>query len=230
VVAALKSEGLLNESVGAGYIDRNWPPALKESGAWPLASLRQSFLNGTLTRLLDVDAVLRRQVIGFVERGDFGLASGLNPDGTYQRVWFGEVIGPEEVSFDANVFLLTKQRAQALTQDTATPAGDEDEEKPGLTLVHPPGVQPTGQPIATVDEPVTGTECATVKLTGTVPAELWNRLGTKIVPKLRSCDDLGIEIAISATVPADALQALEAELRQALADLGISDQIRVERG
>jgi len=46
VISALKSEVLLNESVGAGYIDRNWPPALKESGAWPLASLRQSFLNG----------------------------------------------------------------------------------------------------------------------------------------------------------------------------------------
>jgi hypothetical protein len=45
VIAALKSEALLNESVGVGYIERNWPPALKDSGAWPLASLRQSFLS-----------------------------------------------------------------------------------------------------------------------------------------------------------------------------------------
>lgn len=44
VIQALKSSALLNESVGAGYLDRNWPPALKESGAWPLSSLRQSFL------------------------------------------------------------------------------------------------------------------------------------------------------------------------------------------
>ena len=48
IIAALKAEALLNESVGAGYIDRNWPPAFKDSGAWPLASLRQSFLNGAL--------------------------------------------------------------------------------------------------------------------------------------------------------------------------------------
>jgi hypothetical protein len=67
-------------------------------------------------------------------------------------------------------------------------------------------------------------------LTGGVPAELWNRLGTKIVPKLRSYDDLRIEVDISAPVPADASQALVADLRQALADLGISDQIRVEHG
>ncbi|MFQ5849842.1 MAG: DUF499 domain-containing protein, partial [Candidatus Binatia bacterium] len=53
VITALKSNALLNESVGAGYLDRNWPPALKESGAWPLSSLRQSFLNGSLTRLVD---------------------------------------------------------------------------------------------------------------------------------------------------------------------------------
>ena len=44
VVSALKSEGLLNESVGSSYIERHWPPAFKESGAWPLVSLRQSFL------------------------------------------------------------------------------------------------------------------------------------------------------------------------------------------
>ena len=41
IVGALKSQALLNESVGAGYLERNWPPALKASGAWPLTSLRQ---------------------------------------------------------------------------------------------------------------------------------------------------------------------------------------------
>ena len=45
IIAALKSEALLNESVGAGYIGRHWPPAFEDTGAWPLLSLRQSFLN-----------------------------------------------------------------------------------------------------------------------------------------------------------------------------------------
>jgi hypothetical protein len=49
IIAALRSEGLLSESVGAGYLERNWPPALKDSGAWPLAGLRKSFLDGSLT-------------------------------------------------------------------------------------------------------------------------------------------------------------------------------------
>jgi hypothetical protein len=53
IIGALKSEGLLGEGVGAGYLDRNWPPAFKDNGAWPLTSLRQSLLDGTLTRLID---------------------------------------------------------------------------------------------------------------------------------------------------------------------------------
>lgn len=31
IVSALKSEGLLSESVGASYIDRHWPEALSDS-------------------------------------------------------------------------------------------------------------------------------------------------------------------------------------------------------
>ena len=114
VITALKSQALLNESVGAGYIERNWPPALKDSGAWPLASLRQSFLNGSLTRLLDPDTILRGKIVEFVSRGDFGLASGQKPDGGYERVLFNEFIDPAEVTFESGVFLLLKAKAKAV--------------------------------------------------------------------------------------------------------------------
>ena len=95
-------------------LERNWPPALKESGAWPLASLRQSFLNGSLTRLLDPDSILRNKIVEFVGKGDLGLASGQKPDGTYDRVWFEEQISSDEVTFESGVFLLTKAKAKAL--------------------------------------------------------------------------------------------------------------------
>src|SRR5262249_179283 len=105
-IGGLKSEALLNESVGGGYIDRNWPPALKDTGAWPLASLRQSFLNGSLTRLVDPDATLKSKIVEFVTRGDFGLASGSKNDEAYERIWFREMLAPDEVTFDPGVFLL----------------------------------------------------------------------------------------------------------------------------
>jgi hypothetical protein len=61
ILAALKSESRLNDSVGASYLERNWPAAFKESGGWPLANLRKCFLDGWLTRLVDPDKVLREK-------------------------------------------------------------------------------------------------------------------------------------------------------------------------
>ncbi|MGH7233704.1 MAG: DUF499 domain-containing protein, partial [Nitrospiraceae bacterium] len=66
VIAALKSQALLNESPGAGYLERKWPQLFKESGAWPLLSLRQAFLTGSMERLLDPDTYLRDKIPEFV--------------------------------------------------------------------------------------------------------------------------------------------------------------------
>ena len=46
VITRLKSEGRLNESVGAGYLDRKWPVA----NAWWLVESRVKALGTTLRR------------------------------------------------------------------------------------------------------------------------------------------------------------------------------------
>jgi hypothetical protein len=223
VISALKSEALLNESVGAGYIERNWPPALKESGAWPLTSLRQSFLNGSLTRLVDPDAILKGKIAEFVSRGDFGLASGRKPDGSYERVWLEELVAPDEVAFDAGVFLLRKDSVKALKGGALPEPGPGPSLQPGPEPLTPP--EPTLPPGA---EPAPGVTAKTLRLVGTVPPEVWNRLGTKILPKLRPGSDLKIGLEFTVTVKADAGAALVTELRQVLQELGLADAVRVE--
>ncbi len=222
VIQALKSSALLNESVGAGYLDRNWPPALKESGAWPLSSLRQSFLNGSLTRLLDPDGVLKAKIVEFVVKGDFGLASGARSDGSYDRDWFEELLSPDEVNFDANVFLITKTKAKALKTRSISEPFVEPEPKPeekGPTVPEP------------VPEPKAGPSSQTVTLTlrGSIPPEIWNRLGTKLIPKLRSGSELTAQVSFSVTLDGKAVASFESEIRQILEDLGLADKIRVEK-
>jgi len=222
VIQALKSSALLNESVGAGYLDRKWPPALKDSGAWPLSSLRQSFLNGSLTRLLDPDAVLKAKIVEFVGKGDFGLASGNHADGTCDRIWFEEVVSPDEVSFDANVFLLSKAKAKALTSRPANGKVREDTQKQDDT----PQPEPEERPESKQE---TATATVTLNLRGSIPPEIWNRLGTKLIPKLRSGGELTAQVSFSVTVEGGAASSFEAELRQILEDLGWADKIRLER-
>ena len=224
VISALKAEALLNESVGAGYIDRNWPPAFKDTGAWPLAGLRQSFLNGSLTRLIDPDSILRRKIVEFVESGSFGLASGAKDGGRYERLWYTEPMGAEEVSFEPSVFLLTKAKAEELQ---STPGGQPQSET-GSTPGPEPGPEPDPGP-ELGPEPSPSDQVATLRLSGTVPPELWNRLGTKLIPKLRSGDKLNVGIDFTVSLAAPMAQTLEAELNQILADLGLGDRVKVER-
>jgi hypothetical protein len=227
VITALKSQGLLNDSVGAGYIERNWPPALKDTGAWPLSGLRQSFLNGALTRLLDPDAVLRGKIPEFVGRSDFGLASGQRPDGSYTRVWWNELIPPDEITFEGDVFLLTKARAKALKAalEPSVISREPGEARGVETVEAEPaaGVGVEQKPEGTV-VPAT----RTLRVSGPIPPEVWNRLGTKLIPKLKSGSDLQLLFTAKLTVDASTAASLKKELEQALADLGLSDRLDVD--
>ncbi|MGA7500475.1 MAG: DUF499 domain-containing protein, partial [Isosphaeraceae bacterium] len=219
IIAALKAEALLNESVGAGYIDRNWPPAFKDSGAWPLASLRQSFLNGALTRLLDPDGVLKSKLVEFVGRGEFGLASGPKPEGGYERLWYSEPITSDEIAFESGVVLLMKAKAEELKKKPLPTTGDtKPPGDPKPTVVKPPVVVPP-----------TGPTTTTITLSGNIPAELWNRLGTRVLPKLRTGKDLKIGIDFSVTVEAAKADVLQVELKQILTDLGLEDSVELEQ-
>ena len=226
VITALRTEALLNESVGAGYLDRHWPPALRESGAWPLTGLRQSFLDGSLTRLVDPDAVLRRKIVEFVASGAFGLASGTMADGGYERIWHAEPVGAEEVAFEPNVFLLTRVRSEEIRAAEApgrqrAPAADTPPPStPGPDAVQKPGNE---------NEPRGTAAPVRLRLAGAVPPEVWNRLGTKVVPRLRAGKGLVVEVKFEAEIPANALAAMEDDLRRTLDDLDLGDKVRIER-
>ena len=220
IVRAMKSEALLNDSVGASYIDRHWPRAFVETGAWPIQGLRQSFLDGSLTRLVDPETILRRQIARFVSAGEFGLASGDRADGSYRRVWYKEPIFQEEIAFESGVFLLNKTRAETLKTKPVDP--------------HPPDPQPLPNPDDDA-EPDPDTESSEAKsdmvlqLVGTVPSEAWNRLGTKILPKLHPLDGLQIRVEISANVRSDQVRGLERSIMQILDDLEVSDRVRINK-
>ncbi len=231
VIGALRSNARLNESVGAGYIERNWPPALKEDGAWPLDSLRQCFLDGSLTRLVDPDAVLRRRIVEWVAGGDFGLGSGRDP-ARPDRVWFQEPVDAAEVSFDAGVCLLTRGRAEALK---APPPEEQTQPEPTLPAGGSSGGSTgTGPGSGTLPKPELPEQPAprtrTLRVHGDIPAESWNRVGTRLIPKLRagSGGDLTIGVTCELSTSGPGADALLTELRQILEDLRLAERVRID--
>ena len=225
VVNTLRREELLNESVGAGYLDRNWPPALSESGAWPLSSLRQSFLNGSLTRLLDPDRVLRQKVQEFVEKGDFGLASGEKEPGTFNRFWYRQPVSADEVRFDSDTFLITRARAEQMLAPPQPAPEPEPEHSPDPQPSPEPGPTP---PVGS-QQPLPATpQRTTLRLRGTVQPESWNMVGRRILTKLQQGEKLNIEVNLTVEVDPTLLPSLKADIQQALEDLKLTEQVRME--
>lgn len=67
-----------------------------------------------------------------------------------------------------------------------------------------------------------------LRISGTVPAEQWNRMGTKILPKLRAGKDLRIDVSFSIDVDTKSVGEMRSDLRQVLDDLGLAGAIRID--
>ncbi len=179
-------------------------------------------MNGSLTRLLDPDAIVRGKIIEFIGNDDFGLASGQKPDGTYERVWYMELISPEEVAFESGVFLLKKDKAKSIK------AGVELQPLSELPLKPLPQPEPTSEPDQEPDgKTIAEKQTRTLRLTGAIPPEIWNRLGTKILPKLRSGIELHIGIDFKVTLKSDTARSMKSELCQILDDLGLTGKVEI---
>ncbi|MFY9341626.1 MAG: DUF499 domain-containing protein [Planctomycetota bacterium] len=220
VLAQLKSEGLLEEGTSASWLERRWPKSGPAAEAWSLQSLRKAFLDGSLTRLVDPDRVLKAKIPEMVERGELGLASGQQVDGSFERVWFAEPVSADDVTFEANVFLLRKARAR---QIKAAPVPPSPLAPSPPTPADPRGGFPQPQPTLEPQK-----QPRTLALGGSLTPEVWNRVGTKLLPKLRTGVNLQISVRFSVDLTAEIDVMLRSDLEQILRDLGIEKSLLIE--
>jgi hypothetical protein len=225
-LSALKTEGLLNDAIGAGYVDRKWPPALLASGAWPLSGLLQSFLDGSLTRLLDADHILRSYIAEWVETGEFGLASGVRHGGGYERIWYRQLVSPTDIELGSDMYLLKRSAVDALLR---APEADD------VADADAPLIDEAISTDAFVDAlPVAGPNIRThestrIQVSGNIPIEQWNRLGTRLLTRMRAIGTVTASICLSCDAEAGAMAGAFSELKQTLQDLGLSDQLQLDR-
>jgi hypothetical protein len=213
-LAALRAQGLLNDTIGAAYVERKWPPAFAGSGAWPLSALRQSFLDGSMTRLIDVEHYLRARIAEWVDAGDFGLASG-SGSGGYRRVWYREIVPLAEINFDPDIHLLSKsavERHQVAETDTAPPRA-----APNL------GTARAGNNGSRA--PTEAGKAVRLSIAGEVPVAQWNRIGTQVLSRLGGSGDLRASISLTCEIDAAEWLDLRADLDQAIQALGLAGRL-----
>jgi len=225
ILARLRHDSLLSREIGASYIERNWPPALKESGAWPLVSLKAAFFQGQFTRLEKADDALRTTISRAVNQGLLGLASGKDPN-AFEHVWVKETVDFADITFDYDTYLLTAAKAKALkqaaSQPPTSPAAAPTPPQPSGTET--PSFILTGEPASSAPASASSSpKELSVAWQGILKREQWNLFSLKVLTRLAQADDLQIEVSVRAKLRE--AQTLE-QLNAALKELGIADQFR----
>ncbi len=154
------------------------PPKLTKStqGIGRLASpgLRQSFLNGALTRVLDPDRVPRGKIF---ECGDLGLATGANPTELTSTSGTGSPFPRTRSHSKARSSWSRRPRLERSRKwrPKMFPKRRKKEQASQLVPEHELAK-------ALGERPAHPSETRTLRLSGTVPPEVWNRLEKKFSP------------------------------------------------
>lgn len=119
---------------------------------------------------------------------ELGLASGRQPDGTYSHVWFGKPVSIDEITFDKDVYLLTCKKAKQLASGQPPPEP---------TPAEPSPPEPEPEP-----KPGSGKKPAkkTVRISGAIPSEVWNRMSRTVIAKLRNAGDVRVKVELEVDV------------------------------
>ncbi len=146
-------------------------------------------------------------------------------DGRYELLWYAEPVGAEEAAFEPGVFLLTKARSETLR----TPAAPQPQPQPDTDTTSTTTPDPdAGTGDGTDPEPHPAATPVRLRVSGTVPPESWNRLGTRVIPKLRSGEGLTVDVEFRVEIMASMAASVAADLRQALAELDLEERVSVE--
>ena len=121
------------------------------------------------------------------------------------------------------MFVVWRERKKEKKWGVARLTGGTFEPGPTPELSPEPKPSPELSP-----DPASAPTTSVIRVTGAIPPELWNRLGTRLLPKLRACADLRVEVGFSATVETNLAAGVAAEINQALDELGVRAKVEVK--
>ncbi len=217
------------------FLVRNWPPAFKE---WSTKSVRDAFYaSPQFPRLVSAD-VVKDSIARGVE-GGFLAYVGRSANGEYKPFIFGNSLSAGEVEISDDVFIISKETAEAYQQSsatkTATPTQISTMENVTTTVAQPGVPQPTAG-TNLPPAPVTGhsgksapaTTASRMTWTGEIPSQKWTNFYTKVLTKFSSGKGLKITLQLE-VMPENGISSQKIEeTRVALRELGLHDDLKTE--
>jgi Protein of unknown function (DUF499) len=214
ILSRLRSDGDLEHGISPSFLVRNWPPAFKE---WSTKSVRDAFFaSPQFPRLTNPDA-LKETISRGVGNGQLAYV-GKTASNDYKPFYFSQALMTADVELSDEMFIISKETAEAYLKARETPAGPIIEPLPDVPK--PPTVGPTvpvGQP-----EP---TAASSLTWTGEIPPMKWMNFYTKILSKFASTPGLRLTLKVEVGPEGGASQQKIDETKSALRELGLNDDV-----
>lgn len=225
ILTCLRQEGDLEPGVSPSFLTRNWPPALKE---WPTKSVRDAFFaSPKFPRLTSAESV-KDTICRGVANGLLAYV-GKTASGDYAPFNFNKTVMIGDIEFSDDMFIITKETAEAYQKTKAAAAGALPQPVPGQAPATPgqpgtvpgtpaapqPGAPPASQPAAPVG----------FEWNGEVPAQKRMNFYTKVLAKFASANGLKLSLKVRVAPPDSVTQQKMEETQTALRGLGLGDEL-----
>lgn len=219
ILGRLSSEGdVETKGISPPFLIRNWPPAFKE---WSTKSVRDAFFASPQFPRLTNPEMLKDTITRGVGNGLLAYV-GKTPSGEYKPFAFNQAIMTADVEFSEDMFIVTKEAAEAYLKTRTAPSPVPTVPAPGgkpPAPIEPPPVAPAA-PGKTVPDVV-----SCVKWTGEIPPQKWMNFYTKVLSKFASARGLKLTLKVE-IAPEDGVSKQKVEeTKSALRELGLNDDL-----
>lgn len=225
IVSRLREGDVVVEGVAPTLLTRYWPPALPE---WSTKSVRDAFFaSPKFPRLLKADSIKDTISRGLDAR--LLAYAGKGQDGRYEPFVFGRSLAAADIEISDDVFLITRERAEAyLAEQAAKPGGGDVAPSAGGSTPPAPTSAPTGGDLLDVPSVAGKTGVSGFSWSGDVPHQKWMNFYTKVLSRFANAGGLRIAVTVDVAPPAGVSRAALEETKSALRDLGTGDDVKVK--
>lgn len=226
ILGRLRADGDLESGISPNFLMRNWPPAFKE---WSTKSVRDAFFASPQFPRLTSPDVLKETISRGVGNGVFACV-GKTPSGDYKPFWFGQAVMTSDVELSDDVFLISKDAAEAYLKQRSNP---EPKPAPTSQVVAP-------LPTAAIQKPEAQTPSPAISLatpepanapslawSGEIPAQKWMNFYTKVLSRFSALRGLNLSVRFEIKPDGGVSKQRIEETKTALRELGLNDNVEI---
>lgn len=224
ILGRLRADGDLETGISPNFLMRNWPPAFKE---WSTKSVRDAFFAAPQFPRLTSPDVLKDTIARGVGNGVFAYV-GKTPSGEYKPFWFGETIMTTDIELSDDVFLISKESAEAYLKIRSDPPQALPEPLLRVPTIshHPHARVETPRPPSLPSSD--GPECEnppSMTWTGEITAKKWMNFYMKVLSRFASDRGLKLTVRFEVTQEGGISKQKVDETKAALRELGLNDDV-----